>query len=74
MTHTAEPPRRGGFVPGQRASARRRTDEANPDGLSPEVARQIDENLRLLYRKRVEQELPEDLQALVTQLRKGDGQ
>jgi len=41
-------------------------------GVSPVVARQIDENLRRLYRQLVEQDLPPELAALVARLRDGE--
>jgi hypothetical protein len=37
------------------------------------VARQIDENLKRLYRQQVEKDLPPELQALVAKLRNGEG-
>lgn len=49
--------------PARRAGAR---------GVSPVVARQIDENLKRLYRQQVEQELPPELAALVARLRDGE--
>lgn len=79
MTHTDQPTRRyppppqgepettppepaRGKASARRASARR---------VSPGVARQIDENLKRLYRQQVEQDLPPELEALVAQLRGG---
>lgn len=42
------------------------------EAVAPEVQRQIDENLKLLYRERLlEERLPEALQILVDRLRKG---
>lgn len=41
-------------------------------GVAPEIARQIDENLKRLYRQQAEQELPPELQALVARLKSGD--
>lgn len=41
-------------------------------GVAPEIARQIDENLKRLYQQQVEQELPPELQALVARLKSGD--
>ena len=74
MTHTAQPPRRGEYVPtGQATPPQEPDDDKTPDDLSPVAAHQIDENLRLLYRQRIEQELPDELRALVAQLRDGDG-
>ncbi|MCH8488335.1 MAG: hypothetical protein LAT81_00210 [Oceanicaulis sp.] len=43
-----------------------------PKGVAPEIARQIDENLKRLYQQQVEQELPPELQALVARLKSGD--
>ncbi|NYS26541.1 regulator [Rhodobacteraceae bacterium 2376] len=39
------------------------------DGLNPAVVRQIDENLKLMYRKHLEDALPDKLKTLVDQLR-----
>lgn len=41
-------------------------------GVAPEIARQIDENLKRLYQQQVDQELPAELQALVARLKSGD--
>lgn len=41
--------------------------------LPSSLEQQIDENLRLLYREQLQQELPERLQALVARLREGEG-
>jgi hypothetical protein len=41
--------------------------------ISAAVARQIDENLKRLYRQQVEKDLPPELQALVAKLRNGEG-
>jgi hypothetical protein len=51
----------------------RAADKARaPKGVAPEIARQIDENLKRLYQQQVEQELPPELQALVARLKSGD--
>ena len=42
--------------------------------VPPAVERQIDENLRRLYQKQMEDDLPESLKALVAQLRGQGGQ
>jgi len=39
------------------------------DAIPPAVERQIDENLKRLYRQQLEDELPESLKSLVAQLR-----
>lgn len=51
-----------------------------PDGrddgkrkLPSSVEQQINENLRLLYQQRLEEDLPDKLKALVAQLRDGRG-
>lgn len=71
MTHTDSSPPRGRFVP--RKDAARPADPQSDDGgdIDPEIEQQIDENLRRLYSQRLEQELPDDLMALVAQLRSG---
>lgn len=56
----APPPRPGGR-------------EAAAKGVAPEIARQIDENLKRLYQQQVEQELPPELQALVAKLKSSGG-
>ena len=43
--------------------------EGSADRLNPAVERQIDENLKLMYRKHLEGELPDKLKTLVDQLR-----
>lgn len=43
----------------------------NAARVAPAVARQIDENLKRLYRDRIDEELPPQLQALVERLRSG---
>ena len=70
MTHTDPSPPRGRFVPGADAAANG-ADDAEDDGIAPEIEQQIDENLRMLYRQRLDQDLPDDLMALVAQLRDG---
>jgi|GEM_PF-5770076 len=40
-------------------------------GVAPEIARQIDENLKRLYQHQVAQDLPPELQALVARLKSG---
>lgn len=51
--------------------SRRNLKAADREAVSPEVQRQIDENLKLLYRERLlEERLPEALQILVDRLRK----
>lgn len=74
MTHTDSPPPRGKQAPPVDAAAHRHLEGEEDDEIAPEVERQIDENLRLLYRQRLEQDLPDDLMALVAQLRDGEGQ
>lgn len=39
-----------------------------PDAIDPALQQQVDENLRLLYRARLEDDLPQALQDLVRQL------
>lgn len=46
--------------------------QRSAQGVAPEIARQIDENLKRLYQQQVEQELPPELQALVARLKSGD--
>ncbi len=72
MTHTDPSPPRGRFVPGADASSHG-ADDGDEDGIAPEIEQQIDENLRTLYRQRLEQDLPDELMALVAQLRDGKG-
>ena len=74
MSLTDHGARKGVFVPPSDATPGRPDHQETADGISPVVARQIDENLKLLYRQRIEQELPADLQALVAQLRNGEGE
>lgn len=85
MTHTDQPARRqpppppigdpsdslpeGAF---DEPAAPPRKRHADRRGVSPAVARQIDENLKRLYREQVEQALPPALEALVTRLREGE--
>jgi len=75
MTHTDQPAREEELppVPTSVPAAKATTRREGPGGVSPGVARQIDENLRRLYRQRVEQELPPELQALVARLRGENG-
>ncbi|MBK5926001.1 NepR family anti-sigma factor [Rhodobaculum claviforme] len=73
MSLTDHGARKRVFVPPGDTSADRQPPCDASDGVSPVVARQIDENLKLLYRQRIEQDLPDDLQALVAQLRDGGG-
>lgn len=69
MNHSEHPARKP--APEAKAQRRRKAPEtAKP--VSPVLARQIDENLKRLYRQQVEQELPPELQALVAQLRNGE--
>lgn len=72
MTHTDSSPPGGRYMPPANAAAHQ-PPEAEDDGISPEIEQQIDENLRRLYRQRVEQDLPDDLLALVARLRDGEG-
>lgn len=62
----AHEPAPGSGKPG--AGARKRAGQ----GVAPEIARQIDENLKRLYRQQAEQELPPELRALVARLKSGD--
>ncbi len=55
------------------------TDHSNPSGpppdrraVSPELQRQIDENLRKLYGGAADEALPEQLQTLIQRLRARD--
>ena len=88
MTHTDRPERPQGPPPlapdAQPPEARApeaRASQAQPDcrpapgarRIAPAVARQIDENLKLLYQSRVEEELPPQLRDLVARLRRSDG-
>lgn len=58
-------------APGKpQARAPGRTRDAQ--GVAPEIARQIDENLKRLYQQQVEEALPPELQALVERLKSGD--
>lgn len=41
-------------------------------GVAPEIARQIDENLKRLYQHHVSQDLSPELQALVARLKSGN--
>ena len=59
-------------APGERIVPRNERHAA-AESIAPAVARQIDENLRLLYRRRAEEDLPPELQALVAQLRESSG-
>ena len=42
--------------------------DGSADRLQPAVKRQIDENLKLMYTKHLQDELPDNLKALVDQL------
>jgi hypothetical protein len=54
---------------GETESARAVDPKRSKQGVDPEIARQIDENLKRLYQQQVELELPPELQALVDRLR-----
>lgn len=55
-------------APARPAPARR----AAGRGVAPAVARQIDENLKRLYREQIAQDLPPELAALVARLRESE--
>ncbi len=67
MSHTDHSNRPG-------PSARGQTDRRTRDGraVSPELQRQIDENLRRLYGQSTDETLPDQLQALIQRLRTRD--
>ena len=84
MTHTDHSARRGITAPPRNAPGQSDTDplrldptqpeddpDTGDDEVSPVLVRQIDENLRKLYRQRLDQALPSELEALVEQLRDG---
>jgi hypothetical protein len=57
---------------GEADRSRAAQQKGRAQGVAPEIARQIDENLKRLYQQQVEQELPPELQALVARLKSGD--
>ena len=69
MTHMDSSPPRNRYVPRPDTSAHHEAKPEDDDAIAPEIEQQIDENLRRLYRQRLEQDLPDDLMALVAQLR-----
>ena len=86
MTHTDRPERPKGPPPpapdelGPDRMDGGRMDGSRMDGgrpatrrIAPAVARQIDENLKLLYQSRVEEDLPPQLKDLVARLRGSEG-
>jgi len=77
MKHTGQPEERPENANSQDANrdaaASRTGHQKKPSqGVAPEIARQIDENLKRLYQQQVDQELPAELQALVARLKSGD--
>ena len=81
MTHTDRPERpKGPPPPAPDELGPDRMDGGRMDGsrpatrrIAPAVARQIDENLKLLYQSRVEEDLPPQLKDLVARLRGSEG-
>lgn len=71
MNHTDQPARK---APPEKDAPSRKEKNVAAKPVSSVVERQIDENLKRLYRQQVEQELPPELQALVARLRNGEGQ
>lgn len=49
-------------------------DDEDLIDVDPALSRQVDENLQLLYRSKLETALPPALQALVDKLMTGEGQ
>jgi hypothetical protein len=72
MNHTDRPARKAPHPPSEADAPRRNHAKPGSKPVSSVVARQIDENLKRLYRQQIEQDLPPDLQALVDRLRKGE--
>ncbi|MGY6635291.1 MAG: NepR family anti-sigma factor [Alkalilacustris sp.] len=73
MTHTASDPSfpTRPSPPGASSSG---GGAGTDDPVAPGLERQIDENLRRLYRSRVEEQLPDELLDLVARLRDAGGQ